>query len=80
MFNMFDIDKDGTIDRQELQQIFGKEQVGIYKNAGGNQKEDSGGEAIIMEIMAEVDQNNDNIISYEEFNEALTKRLREGLT
>jgi hypothetical protein len=32
-----------------------------------------------MEIMAEVDTNNDNIITYEEFNEALTKRLKEGM-
>lgn len=30
MFNMFDIDKDGTIDRNELQQIFSKEKIGIY--------------------------------------------------
>lgn len=32
-----------------------------------------------MEIMAEVDKNNDNIITYEEFNEALTKRLQESI-
>jgi len=32
-----------------------------------------------MEIMAEVDKNNDNVITYEEFNEALTKRLKDGL-
>ena len=32
-----------------------------------------------MEIMREVDKNNDNIITYEEFNEALTKKLRDGI-
>lgn len=80
MFNMFDIDKDGTIDREELQQIFSKEKVGIFKNLSQAQSETPDeGPNIIMEIMAEVDKNNDNIITYEEFNEALTKRLKDGL-
>lgn len=79
---MFDIDKDGHIDRNELQQIFCKEKVGIFKTYSAAQQSDNGtdgGSNIIMEIMAEVDKNNDNIITYEEFNEALTKRLREGM-
>ena len=77
---MFDIDKDGTIDRTELQQIFSKEKVGIFKNLSQHQSDTPDeGPNIIMEIMAEVDKNNDNIITYEEFNEALTKRLKDGL-
>lgn len=81
MFNMFDIDKDGTIDRNELQQIFCKEKVGIFKtfSQNTNDKGKDNGDNLIMEIMAEVDKNNDNIITYEEFNEALTKRLKEGM-
>lgn len=83
MFNMFDIDKDGTIDRNELQQIFSKEKAGIFKTFSSQQKSQGNGtddeSDIIMEIMREVDKNNDNIITYEEFNEALTKRLRDGI-
>ena len=77
MFNMFDIDKDGHIDRSELQQIFNKEKVGIFKtySAGLQSDKEDASAQFIMEIMAEVDKNNDNIITYEEFNEALTKRL-----
>ena len=83
MFNMFDIDKDGTIDRNELQQIFNKEKAGIFKTFSSQQvtKLDGSSEEdnIIMEIMKEVDKDGDNIITYEEFNEALTKRLRDGI-
>ena len=83
MFNMFDIDKDGTINREELQQIFSKEKVGIFKSLSqgpsDNGQEDEGAK-IITEIMQEVDKNNDDIITYEEFNEALTKRLKDGIS
>ena len=80
MFNMFDIDKDGQIDRSELQRIFGKQQVGgVFKRQGPVENSNNDAEQTIMEIMAEVDKNHDNLITYEEFNEALTRRLRDGL-
>lgn len=82
MFNMFDIDKDGTINKNELQQIFSKEKVGIFKSLSAGPSDngqDDEGAKIIMEIMAEVDRNNDDIITYEEFNAALTKQLKDGI-
>jgi len=36
---MFDIDKDGHIDRNELQQIFAKEKVGIFKTFSAQQSD-----------------------------------------
>ena len=39
MFDMFDIDKDGQIDKNELQQIFCKEKVGIFKTLSAHSTE-----------------------------------------
>ena len=73
---MFDIDKDGKLNAEELKQIFSKEKVGIFKRMSAHQTETPDeGTDMIMQIMKEVDKDGDNEISYEEFNDALTKRL-----
>ena len=37
------------------------------------------GEQLLLEVMSEVDANNDNVISYEEFNNAMTILLRKSV-
>ena len=37
------------------------------------------GEKLLEEVMSEVDANNDNVISYEEFNNAMTVILRKSV-
>ena len=55
IFNMFDSNGDGIIDRHELKEMFSpKSMSGITNN----------NEALWEEIMREVDQNQDNQISY----------------
>lgn len=65
-FNMFDKDKNGTISRQELRSHFE-----TYEK-----KED----ALWNEIFAEVDQNGDGEITYEEFSESMKKVIDKNKT
>lgn len=65
MFDMFDQNKDGKISCVELKSVFSK------------CCED--GDKTAREIMNEVDRNRDNIISYEEFNDALTIMLKRSV-
>lgn len=71
MFNMFDTNHDGSISISELQQIF------------GNKKGFSGCpcsiDRLLKDIMNEVDKNHDNVISFEEFNGALTDVLQKTM-
>ena len=55
-FRMFDVDGDGTVTKDELKEVFGVA---------------SRGEEVWDEIMGEVDKNNDGLITYEEFEEAM---------
>lgn len=57
---MLDQNNDGSVTQDELKQIFGSGHV--------SQR----GEQIWDEIMSEVDKNNDGVISFEEFEEAMT--------
>ena len=67
---MFDVDKDGRISIQELKGMFS-----IKASINGS----LAGEKILRDIMNEVDKNNDNFISYEEFNDALTLFLKNSV-
>lgn len=58
-FRMFDADGDGTVSKEELKLVFG----------GGHVSQR--GEQVWDEIMAEVDKNNDGVISYDEFENAM---------
>lgn len=65
IFDMFDQDKDGKISVTEIKNVFSSSF--------------DGGETMLREIMSEVDKNNDNCISHEEFNDALTELLRRSV-
>ena len=67
---MFDVNKDGRISIQELKSLFS-----IKSAVNGS----LAGEKILKDIMNEVDKNNDNEISYEEFNDALTVFLKNSV-
>ena len=67
-FKMFDLDGDGSISIDELRHMFSDKIVNS-----------SAGEKLLEEIMNEVDANNDNVISYEEFNHAMTVILRKSV-
>lgn len=67
---MFDANKDGRISIQELKSLFS-----IKSAVNGS----LAGEKILKDIMNEVDKNNDNEISYEEFNDALTVFLKNSV-
>ena len=67
MFNMFDTNHDGNISVSELKQLFGNK-AGFGGSSGDSEK-------LLKEIMNEVDKNHDNLISFEEFNDALTDLL-----
>ena len=62
---MFDLNHDGQISIQELKSIF-----------ADNIINSSQGDEMVQKIMNEVDKNHDNIISHEEFNDAMTEVLR----
>ena len=62
---MFDQDKDGKISVTEIKNVFSSSF--------------DGGETMLREIISEVDKNNDNCISHEEFNDALTELLRRSV-
>lgn len=47
------------------------------KNVFSSQED--GGDKMLKEIMSDVDKNNDNFISYDEFNDALTEMLRRSV-
>ena len=64
MFNMFDINHDGNISIIELKQMFCRKQIGFNET-----------DSLIRDIMNEVDKNHDNLISFDEFNNALTDLL-----
>lgn len=64
IFNMLDSNGDGEIDMKELKENF-----------RGSGPEESGNEAIFEQIIKEVDQNNDGLISVEEFNIGMKKML-----
>jgi Ca2+-binding EF-hand superfamily protein len=61
MFNLLDVNGDGIIDMKELQQSF--------KQQGDTDNE------VLQEIISEVDKDNDNVISYEEFCDGMCKML-----
>ena len=63
-FNIFDKDGNGTISCEELRSVF----HGAACGAAALEEED---ESLWEQIMAEVDRNHDNVISYQEFNEAM---------
>lgn len=64
MFKLFDANGDGVISMAELKQAFS---CSSLKNESGD--------TFIREVMEEVDKNKDNLISFEEFNTALTSVL-----
>lgn len=61
MFQLFDTNNDGSISMQELEQLF----CDTPKH-----------KKVLEEIMTEVDKDNDGVISFEEFNDAVTAMLR----
>ena len=65
---MFDTDGDGTVTKDELKEVFG----------GGHVSQR--GEAVWDEIMNEVDKNNDGVISFEEFENAMKVVLGQRAT
>ena len=67
-FKMFDLDGDGSISIDEMRHMFSDKIVNS-----------TAGEKLLEEIMNEVDANNDNVISYEEFNNAMTVILRKSV-
>ena len=67
-FRMFDTDGDGTVTKDELKEVFG----------GGHVSQR--GEAVWDEIMNEVDKNNDGVISFEEFENAMKVVLGQRAT
>ena len=62
-FEIFDKDGNGQISKDEIRAVF---HGGLCQAALEN-----GDEGLWDQIMAEVDRNNDNLISYSEFNEAM---------
>ena len=62
-FNIFDKDGNGYISKEEIRAVF---HGGMCQAAL-----EDGDEAIWDQIMSEVDRNQDNVISHEEFNEAM---------
>lgn len=63
-FNMFDQDGNGQITLEELKSIFNRGQV--------SERSDD----VWEKMLAEVDENGDNEISFDEFKNAMTKILR----
>ena len=60
VFKMIDFDKDGRISVDELKRAFASKQ----------------NDDVIQDIMLEVDKDNDNFISSQEFNEAITSIMK----
>ena len=67
-FNMFDLNHDGQISISELKSMF-----------SDNIINSSSGDEMVNKIMSEVDKNHDNVISHEEFNDAMTEILRQSV-
>ena len=65
---MFDLNGDGSISIDEMRHMFSDKIINSQA-----------GEKLLEEIMNEVDANNDNVISYEEFNNAMTVLLRKSV-
>ena len=65
---MFDADGDGTVTKDELKSVFG----------GGHVSQR--GEDVWDEIMDEVDKNNDGVISFDEFENAMKAVLHNRAT
>ena len=65
---MFDLNGDGSISIDELRHMFSDKIVNSQA-----------GEKLLEEVMNEVDANNDQVISYEEFNNAMTAILRKSV-
>ena len=65
---MFELNGDGSISIEEMRAMFSDKII--------NSK---AGEKLLEEVMSEVDKNNDNVISYEEFNHAMTVILRKSI-
>jgi Ca2+-binding EF-hand superfamily protein len=59
-----DLDNNGSITIDELKQCF--------ESSSGDKKDDG----LWQELMNEVDKNNDNLISFDEFTEAMTEMLK----
>lgn len=64
-FDMFDLNHDGQISVDELKAMF-----------ADNIINSSSGDEMVKMIMDQVDKNHDNLISHEEFNDAMTDILR----
>ena len=62
-FQSMDLDNNGSITIDELKQCF---------ESSGDKKDES----LWVELMAEVDKNQDNLISFDEFTEAMTEMLK----
>lgn len=60
MFRQIDADNDGNISKEELKNIF-----------GGSFVSDERGEQVWDEIMGQVDKDQDGLISFDEFTEAM---------
>ena len=63
-FGMFDKDGNGQISLEELRAVF----HGAACGAAALEDDD---ESLWEQIMSEVDKNHDNVISYQEFNDAM---------
>ena len=64
-FNLFDKDGNGVISKEELRSVF--------HGAMCQTALEEADEQIWDQIMSEVDKNNDNLISYSEFNSAMVE-------
>jgi Ca2+-binding EF-hand superfamily protein len=73
---MFDTNGDGQIDRHELKEMFSPSTMRKLSTVSNNA---SNNEDLWSEIMTEVDKNEDDEISYEEFNDALTIMLKKHM-
>jgi len=87
VFDVFDINGDGNIDAQELQTALFPSIANAIANADANMNLDEhkdeakpGFEALesVKHIIEEVDENNDKLISFEEFKKAMKEDIDAG--
>ena len=69
-FNMFDKDGNGMIDKEELRAVF----HGIEGEQSGTERD------LLEQIMSEVDRNNDNQISFQEYSQAMKQVIQYRFT
>lgn len=71
IFNIYDLDSNGYISKDEMEQVF----ASVYKMAGKNVRyasDESTPERRTKKIFGETDRNNDDLLSFKEFTEGAT--------